>query len=180
MKKKSFLGKTSFLGKIGGLSFAFLSLCLLLCRPDVAWSLERILEMDVCAVVERDSSLVVTERIAFVAEWREIRRGLIRNVPVVHREGWRRIRGDFRLMSATLDGAPVPCEVKRAGDDVELHLGDERFLSQGAHEYVLTYSLTRQLIFHDDGVELYWNVTGNEWIFPIERASFRVELPQGA
>src|SRR5690606_33150464 len=28
--------------------------------------------------------------------------------------------------------------------------------------------------------ELYWNVTGNDWAFPILRASVRVHLPAGA
>ncbi|MDR3254077.1 MAG: DUF2207 domain-containing protein, partial [Synergistaceae bacterium] len=66
------------------------------------------------------------------------------------------------------------------GDLEEIYLGDDSFLSLGAHRYDITYTLTRQLIFHDDGDELYWNVTGNDWIFPISRASFSVSLPDGA
>ena len=136
--------------------------------------------MDVTARVNSDASLRVTERISFVTEGREIRRGLIRDIPVVHRESGRRVVAHFQLLSATLDGSPVPFELRTAGERVEIHLGDESLLSHGQHEYILTYVMTKQLIFHDDGDELYWNATGNDWIFPIEKATFRVELPQGA
>ena len=141
---------------------------------------ERLLRMDVEAAVGEDALLTVTERIAFVAEGLEIRRGLIRNIPVVHEEDGRRVAGTFRLLSAALDGKAVPYTLKRAGRDVEIHLGDDRLLRPGEHEYVIRYTLTGQPMFHEDADELYWNVTGNEWIFPIESASFRLLLPAGA
>jgi uncharacterized membrane protein YgcG len=42
---------------------------------------------------------------------------------------------------------------------------------------VFTYSSDRQLGFFDDHDELFWNVTGNGWEFPIERAGCTVILP---
>lgn len=137
--------------------------------------------MDVAAKVEPDASLAVTERIAFVAEHVDIRRGLIRDIPIMHRdERGRKVWADFKMLSATLDGKPVHFETKRSGFFMEIHLGDDQFLSKGRHEYVIRYAMTKQLIFHDDGDELYWNVTGNNWDFPIEKAVFRVTLPPGA
>jgi uncharacterized membrane protein YgcG len=141
---------------------------------------EIITDMDVSVSVNADSSIRVTEGITFVAEGREIRRGLIRSIPVVHSENRRSVRGKFTVESALLDGRPAPYEVRTEGDLKEIYLGDDSFLSLGAHRYDITYTLTRQLIFHDDGDEFYWNVTGNDWIFPISRASFNVSLPDGA
>ena len=42
---------------------------------------------------------------------------------------------------------------------------------------MLGYKTTRQLGFFDDHDELYWNVTGNGWAFPIDRATANVVLP---
>ena len=42
---------------------------------------------------------------------------------------------------------------------------------------MLRYRTTRQLGFFDDHDELYWNVTGNGWDFPIDAASATVALP---
>ena len=50
-------------------------------------------------------------------------------------------------------------------------------LAPGDYTYVLRYRTTRQLGFFADHDELYWNVTGNGWDFPIEAASAAVALP---
>ena len=39
---------------------------------------------------------------------------------------------------------------------------------------------TGQIGFFADYDELYWNVTGTGWIFPIDRVRATVELPPGA
>jgi hypothetical protein len=53
-------------------------------------------------------------------------------------------------------------------------------LPPGEHTYTLSYRTDRQLGFFKDHDELYWNVTGNGWIFPIETASATVAPPPGA
>ena len=49
----------------------------------------------------------------------------------------------------------------------------------GEHTYELTYTVDREIGFFPDHDELYWNVTGNGWIFPIQKASATVHLPKG-
>src|SRR5688500_628050 len=44
----------------------------------------------------------------------------------------------------------------------------------------LRYRVSNGLRFFDEHDELYWNVTGDEWEVPIESASARVRLPDGA
>ncbi|HWZ55145.1 MAG TPA: DUF2207 domain-containing protein, partial [Verrucomicrobiae bacterium] len=44
----------------------------------------------------------------------------------------------------------------------------------------LTYRVKNGVTFFEDHDELYWNVTGNAWDVPIEDASARILLPQGA
>jgi uncharacterized membrane protein YgcG len=45
---------------------------------------------------------------------------------------------------------------------------------------VLTYRTDRQLGFFKEHDELYWNVTGNGWEFPLDRVTATVALPSGA
>ncbi|HEX9760044.1 MAG TPA: DUF2207 domain-containing protein, partial [Candidatus Acidoferrales bacterium] len=48
------------------------------------------------------------------------------------------------------------------------------------HTVVLRYRATNGLRFLEEHDELYWNVTGDEWEFPIEAASATIQLPDGA
>jgi len=50
-------------------------------------------------------------------------------------------------------------------------------LPPGEYTYELTYTATRELGFFPDHDELYWNVTGNGWVFPIDIATATVTLP---
>ena len=48
----------------------------------------------------------------------------------------------------------------------------------GEHVYAIRYRTTRQLGFFKDYDELYWNATGNGWVFPIDVAEARIRLPR--
>ena len=64
---------------------------------------------------------------------------------------------------------------------VRVYAGSKDVLIEpGQHTYALTYRTDRQLGFYQEHDELYWNVTGNGWEFPIEQAAATVELPAGA
>jgi uncharacterized membrane protein YgcG len=56
----------------------------------------------------------------------------------------------------------------------------EARLRPGVHRYAITYRTERTIRFLDEVDELYWNVTGNFWAFPIDQATARVTLPPGA
>jgi len=61
---------------------------------------------------------------------------------------------------------------------VRVYFGSEStLLDSGDYTYVFHYRTARQLGFFDDHDELYWNVTGNGWDFPIDAASAAVTLP---
>jgi hypothetical protein len=53
-------------------------------------------------------------------------------------------------------------------------------LEPGRYQYELRYRVERQLLHHEDRDELYWNVTGNGWVFPILKASVEIILPPAA
>jgi len=140
---------------------------------------ERILDWHSAVRVQADSTLDVIETIRVRAEGTQIRRGLLRDFPTkyVDRRGRRVVTG-FEVLSVKRDGRPEPYAIERLSNGVRIRIGQEDvYLDRGEHSYAITYRTDRQLGFFDDHDELYWNVTGNGWGFPIDAASADVYLP---
>jgi uncharacterized membrane protein YgcG len=53
-------------------------------------------------------------------------------------------------------------------------------LSPDEYEYQIRYATDFQLGFFETHDELYWNITGNGWLFPIDAVSARITLPAPA
>ncbi|MCG8547144.1 MAG: DUF2207 domain-containing protein, partial [Alphaproteobacteria bacterium] len=111
-----------------------------------------------------------------------IKRGIYRDFPTVYKDRLgNRVKVDFDVESVLRDEKPEPFHTERRSNGVRLYIGNnDVWISKGRHTYVITYRTDRQLGFFDDFDELYWNVTGNGWAFPIEHASATIDLPQGA
>jgi hypothetical protein len=56
----------------------------------------------------------------------------------------------------------------------------ERVLKPGIYNYEIRYQISNHFSRFPEWDELYWNVTGNDWAWPISKASFRLELPDAA
>jgi uncharacterized membrane protein YgcG len=159
------------------LAFAFL---LALFSPALAD--ERILSFDSDITVNKDSSLTVTETIRFNVEGIDIRRGVIREFPTRYEDE----RGDdvnvgFEVISVARDGKPEPYRIDQVSNGVEVRIGDpDILLSRGAHTYVIKYRTTFQLGYFPEGDQLFFNTTGHGWVFPIDKATATIRLPQGA
>jgi len=131
--------------------------------------------------VAQDGELTVSETITVNAEGRNIRRGIFRDFPLtmVDADG-RTVRVGFDVISVTRDGQSEPWHTETVTGGIRIYAGSEDvLLRNGEHTYVLTYRADRQIRFFDDHDELYWNVTGNGWLFRIAEASARVRLPGG-
>jgi uncharacterized membrane protein YgcG len=143
---------------------------------------EEILSFDSRIEIGADGTLTVTESITVRATGRAIKRGIYRDFPTVYR--WpdgRRHGVGFVVLKVLRDGRSEPWFQKRQGDMQRVYIGDKkRLLDPGRYSYTLTYRTDRQIGFFENHDELYWNVTGNEWKFPIRHASAAVILPAGA
>ncbi len=143
---------------------------------------ERILAFHSDVTVHEDSTLTVTETIRVRSTGQQIRRGIYREFPTRYQDdrGYYFTLG-FTLRDVTRDGRPEPHRVERGSNMRRIYIGQEDvFLSPGEYTYRITYEVSRALIFHEDMDELYWNVTGDAWHFPIDAASVALRLPQGA
>ncbi len=156
-----------------------LLLLLLLLNTIVAAADERILDFHSDIRVDVDGSMEVSETIRVRAEGRAIKRGIFRVFPTDYRDDQgNRYRVGFELLAVQRDGLGEDYRSERQDNGVRVYIGNANVrLTPGDYTYTITYRTDRQLGFFSDHDELYWNVTGNGWDFPIERASARVHLP---
>ncbi|WP_417676101.1 DUF2207 domain-containing protein [Roseibium sp.] len=142
---------------------------------------ERILNFGSTIAVAHDGTLTVTEKITVTAEGNKIKRGIYRDIPLTFEDAdGREKKAGFELLEVLRDGRPDSYTVKRANGGVRIYVGKEDVLLRpGTYTYTLRYETTRQIRFFDDHDEVYWNATGNEWIFPIDQAQALVILPEG-
>jgi len=141
---------------------------------------ERILSYDSQIAIQSDASLLVTETIKVRSNQQRIRRGIYRDFPTRYRDRFgNRVVIDFEPLEVLRDGQPEPWFTERVANGVRINTGNDDFLpGPGTYTYTLRYRTERQLGFFDNHDELYWNVTGLGWEFPIETASARVLLPE--
>jgi uncharacterized membrane protein YgcG len=148
--------------------------------PAAAPAEERILHYLSDVLVQADGSLDVTETIRVRSEGVRIDHGIYRDFPTRYtgRTG-AQVRVGFDVVSVKRDGSDEPWHSERQGNGVRVYMGSaETRVPPGEHVYAIRYRTTRQLGFFADFDELYWNATGNGWVFPIDVAEARIRLPQ--
>jgi len=156
--------------------------CLTVLMPGMANAQERITSYDIDILVEGNGDLLVTEIIRVIAEHNKINRGIFRDFP----RQYQRPLGfyqyvDFDVERVTRDGRDEPYFIESDHGFDRLYIGDaDTRISQGQHTYEITYRTREQLGFSSAGTELYWNLIGTEWDFPVDRVNAVIRLPQGA
>jgi uncharacterized membrane protein YgcG len=161
---------------------AAIAALLALLLPQAAAAEERILSFDSQIAIQSDGTLDVTETIHVRVENIEINHGIYRDFPTRYdAPGGRRVKVGFDLVTTLLDGQPEPAAVETRNNGVRIRIGSaDRTVPAGEHNYTIRYRATRMIGRFDDYDELYWNVTGNGWDFPIDRAAARITLPSPA
>jgi uncharacterized membrane protein YgcG len=159
-------------------------IALLLTAPGLALAeQERITSFDSAIAISQDGSMRVENTIRAVVTGDQIRHGIYYDFPTIYsntRTGGRLVI-DFRVLGVQRDGQTEPYTVENRANGKRVKIGSaDTFIDPGEHTWVLRFSVDRELGYFADHDELYWNVTGNGWVFPIERASATVTLPGGA
>jgi uncharacterized membrane protein YgcG len=137
----------------------------------------RITDFTAQIVLDEEGTLHVEEKLD--VDFYSPHHGIERWIPVSYRRflTGENITIDLRVTSVTQDGGEVPYTVRRSGRDILIRIGDPNRTITGSHTYTLSYTVKRALLFRDDYIQLYWNVTGNDWQIPIDHASATVALP---
>lgn len=151
-------------------------------HPTQALAREEITAFDARIDVRVDGALDVVETIAVRAEGQQIRRGIYRDIPLRALDDWGLWTSDgFTILTVRHNGRESPYHTEWIGRFLRIYIGDADVLvPSGEHVYTIAYRITGQLRPFDDHDEVYWNVTGNFWSFPIVEATAAVNLPDGA
>ena len=143
---------------------------------------ERITNYQSFITVHKDRTLTVTETIQVISAGREIRRGLFRTFPTKYKDRFgNRVQVDFKIREVKKDGRSEPYRIEKMRNGIKLYIGSSNeYLQPGTYTYTIVYQTSRQIGFFEDFDELYWNVTGVDWGFPIDHAEATVQLPPEA
>ena len=126
--------------------------------------------------VRRNGSILVREQITvhFDGEWN----GIYRTIPLEYQTEQRMnytLRIDVR--GARDDaGTPLRHELDREGGNLKIKIWVPN-ARDAVRTVALEYEVRNGLRFFEHHDELYWNVTGSEWAYPIRAASAEVYLP---
>ncbi|MCL2888783.1 MAG: DUF2207 domain-containing protein [Elusimicrobia bacterium] len=152
--------------------FFTLLFCAVFCAAE-----EYIKSYDAALVLNKDGSATVAEIISANAEHKKINRGLYRDLPYSSGPG---AGLDYKVISLTRNGKTEPYFTENKNGSLRVNFGSDDFIPTGINTYTLTYTAAQAAAFLKNYDEVYWNVTGNYWDFPIRSVSFSLTLPPGA
>lgn len=142
---------------------------------------EKILSFHADIDVDKNSGLSITEKIKVHSEGNEIKRGIFRTLPLVRNLNDRTQKVKYNIISVKKDGVDEDFHEEIEDGYLKIYVGNKDvILSPGDYNYEIKYTTEKQIGFFEKYDELYWNVNGTEWNFPVDSISATVNLPQGA
>jgi hypothetical protein len=148
--------------------------------PAQAGVSERIVDYRSDVTIEPNGTIEVHETIVY--DFGVVpKHGIYRTIPVrtatSPKEGYDRVYPlDVVSVSGSAD-TPAQYTVEEDGDNERIKIGDPDRTISGEHTYDIVYRVRGAMNAFADHDELYWNVVGNDWAVPIEKASAVVHAP---
>jgi uncharacterized membrane protein YgcG len=140
---------------------------------------ERIRSFDSFITVNDNGTMRVRETITAQVTGDSIHHGIWRSFPTRYTVRGLSYNVGFEIESVQRDGKDEPYHTEDGKNGVTVYFGSPDYeLPPGRYTYMFTYRTTRQLGFFGDHDELFWNVTGLGWKFPIDVATATVVLPE--
>lgn len=139
----------------------------------------RSFEADV--TVETSGEITVRETLLINVEQLKIRNGIIRSLPVRYQDD----RGaeyttQYEILSVRRNERSEPFDLSEDRNHLNVKIGRPDVpLDRMVHRYEITYRTSIMVGFFESYDEVYWNVTGLKWDFPIEQATVRLVPPEG-
>ncbi|WP_316840434.1 DUF2207 domain-containing protein [Pedobacter gandavensis] len=143
---------------------------------------ERIISFHTDIRIDTSGMMYLSEKIKVYASGDQIKRGIVRNIPIYRKDIFGdKKSADFEITSILKDGKKENYKTKNDGSVRSIYIGDEDIiLNPGVYTYEIKYQTKGQVGFYKTYDEIYWNVTGSDWDFEIEKASATIVLPNGA
>ncbi len=132
--------------------------------------------------INTNASIDVSEQISVYANQEKIIRGIVRRFPTHYTDSYGvSHKTSYQIKSVLLNNSPIDYHISSSGDQLSLYIGSKSVtLPPGIYTYTINYHANNAVNFLKDADELYWNVTGNNWDFPIIKAQADITLPSAA
>src|SRR3989338_5091443 len=142
-------------------------------------SAEKITDFHSQIFLQKDGKIRVEEKIVYDFENLD-KHGIYREIPSLkpNKDG-KKFQMDISVDSVK-DENEKPYTYKTSwldGDVLQIKIGDANTFITGEHTYIITYEVGGAFTYFSDHDELYWNITGNRWVVPIEKASLELDFP---
>lgn len=142
---------------------------------------ERIINFHANIDVDKKSGIAVTEEIKVHSLGDKIKRGIFRSLPLTRDLNNTVQKVNYHIISVKKNGIDEDYHEEYEDGFLKIYFGNKDvILSQGDYDYELKYTTEKQIGFFEKYDEFYWNVNGNDWDFPVDKISAKVNLPDGA
>ena len=143
---------------------------------------EQILNFNSNITVNQDASIDITENISVYAKQQAIKHGITRWLPTSYIDDSGHYRyPHYQIRVVEVNNQPSPFHINQKNNKLIIYIGKSSWLlSPGIYNYTIQYHVNNAINFLDNEDELYWNITGNFWDFPILQAEATITLPQSA
>jgi len=139
---------------------------------------EKIDEFNVDISLAQDSNFLVTEEIVYNFG-NEQHHGIYRDIPYSYKRSGSKYNVRLKVLAVVNEeGKAWSYTVSKIGGKMKVKIGDPDVYVTGIKIYRITYEVKRAINYFDDHDELYWNVTGDEWLVSIESATVSINLPK--
>jgi len=142
---------------------------------------EKVKQFHADILVKENGNLIVTETIKVYAAGIQIDHGIFRELPLTNSSTKVPFNNFYTVLKVTRNGGLELYHTKSDLQNFKIYIGSKNaLLPPGTYTYKLTYEIEAQIHSYADFDEVYWNVTGNYWVFDIDNVTARVILPKGA
>jgi len=154
--------------------------------PSVSWAREYIVDwyikdFETEIIVNRDSSLLITERITADCGNLPSKHGIFRILPTQIKTTEKTIKTPVELVSITdFIGRPLKYSTIRSkfNNTTTWKIGDPDVTVKGENYYKITYLVKNAIRFDNSQFdELYWNLLGTFWELEIDNFSAKIIFP---
>lgn len=129
--------------------------------------------------INKDGTVNIEEKIVYDFGAAE-RHGIFREIPFIKTNQERKKfvleYKDFKVIDEA--GKSYHYSLSKSQDKIKLKIGDPDKTISGVRAYLISYRVSGAIGYFSDHDELYWNVTGNDWMVGINSAVAEVYLPQ--
>ncbi len=116
--------------------------------------------------INQNTSLTITEQIDYITDYEK--HGIYRYIPVSYnQDGQKEVLQITDITVTDQNGEKIPFSRTSDGIFLTLKIGDPDTTFSGEKTYVIQYTVERGINQFSDHNELYWDITGEGWQFPV-------------